>query len=181
MTDARKNSHRPCKNASSNLNLSTSGIYKYFLIKEDIYKSLNYKNIDHEYLNKDIKDIKFNFEKAQRALFQFYLIHKTIEEKNNSYINIKAEVTYEHPKLAEMILHFILPAGNAEPLAGDLEEQFQKLVEKFGHRYATCWYWRQVLLSIAPILRAAAGRWIRLTAAAVGVEKAFEWWRRLGS
>ena len=48
-------------------------------------------------------------------------------------------------RAAEALLRRILPAEDAESIAGDFEERFRALAATRSRWQAACWYWRQVL------------------------------------
>jgi hypothetical protein len=56
------------------------------------------------------------------------------------------------PKLAKFLL-LLTPEKYHEPLLGDLEEKFCKVVlPEYGPRLARFWYWWQILISLSPLL-----------------------------
>jgi hypothetical protein len=60
------------------------------------------------------------------------------------------------PQMAEQLAILFLPKHLRESLLGDLEEEFQTIIlPKFGVRFASRWYWLQVLRSVYPIVGVA--------------------------
>lgn len=57
------------------------------------------------------------------------------------------------PKLEKWILDRFLLQYNQAPALGDLEEEFNLLIEESGQKHARCWYRRQVLKSIPSCLK----------------------------
>jgi hypothetical protein len=45
------------------------------------------------------------------------------------------------PELAQKLVPFLLPRKLRDAVAGDLAEDFQRYVAKFGRTYAVRWYW----------------------------------------
>jgi hypothetical protein len=66
----------------------------------------------------------------------------------------EAEAALQPPRNLELLLYLF----NCEPLVGDLEERYRKLVKRLGQRRADLWYTKQVLTSIWPLLRAGLRR-----------------------
>jgi hypothetical protein len=64
-------------------------------------------------------------------------------------------------------LELILYLFDCDPLVGDLEERYRKLVKRLGKNRADLWYTKQVLTSIWPLLRGSMRR--ARSAAVVGV------------
>ena len=62
-----------------------------------------------------------------------------------------------HPASAEYLLYLFLSQKDREGLLGDLAEEFDLVVQRFGARKARLWYWVQVLRSLGPLLTTAAG------------------------
>lgn len=50
---------------------------------------------------------------------------------------------------------FFLPKKVREPLLGDLEEEYHEIHKQFGGRPASLWFYKQVLTSLWPMLRAS--------------------------
>ena len=91
----------------------------------------------------------------------------------NQFDSLRQEAEREPiqvPYRAEQILYLLLPKDDREYLPGCLfEEYVTEIAPKFGMRYARVWYWKQVLSSIAPVLRRRllegigillAGKWL---------------------
>lgn len=58
----------------------------------------------------------------------------------------------EPPWFPKFLLYLLLPSGNEEILA-DLGEEYITLSRKFGEPRAVLWFWKQVLVSIIPLLK----------------------------
>lgn len=56
------------------------------------------------------------------------------------------------PRLAAFLLAFIAPKNSAQAFLGDLQEMFQKNVDRFGETQARRVYWSQVASSFGPLL-----------------------------
>lgn len=80
---------------------------------------------------------------------------------------LSAKKQRQPPLNLELLLHLFIPQSDCEPLVGDLEERYRKLVKRLGIRRADLWYTKQVLTSIWPLLRAGLGR--MGSSAAIGV------------
>ena len=78
------------------------------------------------------------------------------------------------PRTAEYLVYFLLPKKEREAIAGDLEEEYHLIAQKFGSRKANAWYWKQVIFSTGPIV------WLRLRQIGV-VAGLAELFRRLSS
>lgn len=64
----------------------------------------------------------------------------------------------EPPKHGERVLLMLLSKDERENMIGDLAEEFAKIADKHGARFAKVWYWRQVVESTWPLLKRAL-RW----------------------
>lgn len=56
------------------------------------------------------------------------------------------------PKIAEFLFRLLFPDRNHYTTVCDIEEDYKYLISKKGFFYAKVWYWRQVILSIPPVL-----------------------------
>src|SRR5262249_49768474 len=58
------------------------------------------------------------------------------------------------PSLARFLVYLFLPGRDGQAIFGDLEEQFGQIARDrtLGPRYAKCWYWFQVLISLSPLI-----------------------------
>ncbi|MFK4382508.1 permease prefix domain 2-containing transporter [Bradyrhizobium sp. USDA 223] len=56
------------------------------------------------------------------------------------------------PASAAILLAFVAPKHSAQALLGDLEEMFQKNVDKFGDRAARRMYWFEAARSVGPLV-----------------------------
>jgi hypothetical protein len=74
---------------------------------------------------------------------------------------LRADLTQLAPRLAKrssppapaaFLLAFVAPKHSAQALLGDLEEMFQKNVDKFGERAARRMYWLEVARSFGPLV-----------------------------
>jgi hypothetical protein len=59
------------------------------------------------------------------------------------------------PVFAEYLLHLFLSKQDRDPFLGDMEQEFREIYQKFHARKANFWYYKQVLLSLWPLLCAA--------------------------
>lgn len=68
------------------------------------------------------------------------------------------------PIIAERVLLLLLSKKDRDYVLGDLEEEFIKIAERHGERYARFWYFTQAAASIRPLLWSAVkwglGDWI---------------------
>ena len=69
----------------------------------------------------------------------------------------------EPPKLGHYLLVIFLPRRDRISLPGDLTEEYKEYLAMFGKRKAEIWYWKQVVTSVAPIIRAWARRMVKWT------------------
>ena len=68
------------------------------------------------------------------------------------------------PQRAQEILYFILPKKDRDSLLGDLREEYiTKIIPTMGPRKAHAWYWKQVIWSIAPVLRGQVYSLLRIS------------------
>ena len=58
----------------------------------------------------------------------------------------------ETPRAAAYLADLLLPYKRAEALIGDLEERFPRKCGEVGVVRARCWYWRQVMYSLLPVV-----------------------------
>lgn len=57
------------------------------------------------------------------------------------------------PIPAKYLLCLFLPKKDREPLLGDMEEEYHKMHREFGERAANLWLYKQVLMSLWPMLQ----------------------------
>ena len=57
------------------------------------------------------------------------------------------------PHTGEYIICLLLPKKSREELLGDLAEEYQQVLAKFGQRPAELWFYKQVLTSLWPLLQ----------------------------
>src|SRR5215469_405524 len=74
------------------------------------------------------------------------------------------------PRLAAWLVELFASADQAEPLLGDLREEFSDSARKSGVVFARRWYWRQAAKTIARLAGAGltAARWSLLGVALLG-------------
>jgi hypothetical protein len=83
---------------------------------------------------------------------------KTREFQRFSYAELWDEVELlldsepEPPRRAEFLLWF-LPRDQRNDVLGDLSEDYQLVLGRFGKRWANLWYWGKVILEVGPFLR----------------------------
>jgi hypothetical protein len=58
------------------------------------------------------------------------------------------------PIRPQIILDLLLPPEKCEALVGDMEEIYRKKHKRVGKKGADLWYWKQVIITIWPLLRA---------------------------
>lgn len=86
------------------------------------------------------------------------IVGKDVEAVLNE--NARANYPKSYPPVAGEKL-FVLILSREERrtnILGDLAEEYCELAEKFGERFATLWYYKQVAASVLPLIRKAA-RW----------------------
>ncbi len=67
------------------------------------------------------------------------------------------------PKTAERIGRFFSDSRTGKYVTGDLEEEYNLIIQESGNKRAVFWYWKQVLLSILPyILSSVAWNFIMI-------------------
>jgi hypothetical protein len=64
----------------------------------------------------------------------------------------KEKQTIAPPPLAELVISFLAPKNSVQAQLGDLQEMFQKNADRFGERQARRKYWKQVAVSLAPLI-----------------------------
>lgn len=64
------------------------------------------------------------------------------------------------PINTQIILDLLLPPDKCEALVGDFEEIYRKKHRRVGKKGADLWYWKQVIITIWPLLRAARGGFV---------------------
>ena len=64
---------------------------------------------------------------------------------------------WETPRTARSLADLLLPYKRAEVLIGDLEERFPRKCHESRDCRARCWYWRQVIYSVLPVVWAGLG------------------------
>jgi hypothetical protein len=74
------------------------------------------------------------------------------------------------PQFAEYILYLLLTKAERVYLIGDLTEEFNQVLEKFGAKRAKLWYHKQVLTSVSPLLY----RWLTRLKSVVAVLELLE-------
>lgn len=68
------------------------------------------------------------------------------------------ELLSNPPQLGERILLLILKKEERVNIPGDLAEEYKEITAKHGTRFATIWYYKQVVASAWPLIRKAF-RW----------------------
>jgi hypothetical protein len=67
------------------------------------------------------------------------------------------------PMLAEKLILLCTPRSQAQPLIGDLREEFSRFVlPQYGGSFARLWYWKQALSSMPPLLQWRLARFLYL-------------------
>ncbi len=62
---------------------------------------------------------------------------------------MSGKLNHKPPRLAEMLLYWLSEYDSKYSLAGDFEEDFNKIIRKNGVFHAKCWYWAQAFCSVA--------------------------------
>lgn len=57
------------------------------------------------------------------------------------------------PRLAAMLLRFLLPAEHEAPVSDDVSERYREIVVSRGAIFARLWYWTEVARSVVPAIR----------------------------
>ena len=66
----------------------------------------------------------------------------------------------EPPHFLSYLLVYFLPKEVREPFEGDLEEEYRETYSQFGKLAAQCWYFKQVITSIAPVITSFVQKWL---------------------
>ena len=66
--------------------------------------------------------------------------------------SLGALTPWDTPRTARSLADLLLPYKRAEALIGDLEERFPRQCKEIGVVRARCWYWRQVMYSVLPVV-----------------------------
>jgi hypothetical protein len=62
----------------------------------------------------------------------------------------------------EGLLLLLLPRDQYEPLLGDLAEEFEGIAERHSVRFAQWWYYRQIVGSVASLLKRRLAKFISM-------------------
>jgi hypothetical protein len=82
-----------------------------------------------------------------------------IQETTKAVLAHKAKPSNSRPPFhAEYVLHLLLAKHEREALIGDLLEEYEQILHRFGKRYADVWFYKQVAFSIWPFVRRLLAR-----------------------
>lgn len=87
--------------------------------------------------------------------------------KTPQHDDFKNKIDNTVPPSAEKLLYLLLPKKKRDDVIGDLEEEYEKVVRKFGYSFARRWYWFQASTSI---LSMTAEHWKKMVAAGLVVK-----------
>jgi hypothetical protein len=85
----------------------------------------------------------------------------------------------QEPALARRLAYWILPRRHRKAFLGDMLEDFQPAADQLGPREARCWYWKELLFEIVPILGLRVRSAMKWLAAVLGLGVAADVIRRL--
>ena len=88
----------------------------------------------------------------------WFVIRRIRKPRSMSTIASKEKGRPRPPINAEYVLHLLLTKDERISLPGDLTEEYADIVQHFGKTRADIWYCKQVLGSLAPLLRRAIVR-----------------------
>jgi hypothetical protein len=98
----------------------------------------------HESTAQEVVDA-FGRERATSILISFSRTYWPSLKRGRRAV-VEASLNCQPPRLAEGLLHFLLPKQQRDALIGDLEEEMRtRIVPKFGHGWGQLWYWMQGL------------------------------------
>jgi hypothetical protein len=64
----------------------------------------------------------------------------------------QAPVYYHPPRFAEYLLYIFISRAERIYLLGDLSEDYEEILSKFGKRRADLWFYKQTVLSLRPLV-----------------------------
>ena len=143
-------------------------IFTFTVDNKKHYNGLEFKYVQHElyrFSKQATASLKFDID------FSFHVTDynatvptETNEAHSREHGSEPERFTHVFPpKVAELILYFMLPKELRESLPGNLEEEYRTIIlPKFGKRAASIWYWKQVFASAAPVVRSRLGKWIAI-------------------
>ena len=74
---------------------------------------------------------------------------------------LEAEGADGPPTLATYMLYLCLSKQNADAMQGDLDEGYRDMEVRFGRRRAQVWYWKEVAVSVWPLLNNLVDKLVR--------------------
>ena len=84
------------------------------------------------------------------------------EETSSDRCSIRAQQTIAPPVAGRYLLDLMLPRKHRESLVGDIEQEYRmEILPRYGRRWASIWFWKQVIWEIVP------GLYLRFAAAFV--------------
>ncbi len=120
--------------------------------------ALDNSNQGGDWLSRTLGHLAAGSMTGSAALLVVLLI--ILHNKRNNYRSHKP------PRNARFLVMLLRPWKDSTAFLGDLEEGFHAIARDAdqGLRRAHIWYWKEVLLSLWPILRRLIGRLVRLAA-----------------
>jgi hypothetical protein len=92
-----------------------------------------------------------NLEELRARLKALDLDIRPLSHEDIKMLKSEEEQRKSPPFLAELCISFFVPKGSAQALLGDLQEMFQRNVERLGEKQARRKYWMQVIASFGPL------------------------------
>jgi hypothetical protein len=81
-----------------------------------------------------------------------------MQATTNAVLAYRATLCVRPPFHAEYLLHLLLTKTERDALIGDLLEEYDEIVHRFGKRHADVWFYKQVTFSIWPFVRRTVTR-----------------------
>jgi hypothetical protein len=96
---------------------------------------------------------KVRNENIHQAYRDFLEVHKVLQRRIDSMTKEQNQPKRAAPPmLAEFLVSFLAPKASAQSFLGDLQEMYQKNIERFGEPQARWKYWIEVARSFGPLL-----------------------------
>ncbi len=114
-----------------------------------------------------LKGLPVEEQEATYTFFQSSLRGTDVEVYHDTDATFTAEMTTEFPpRMGEYVLYLFVKKEYRESLLGDLEQDYQEVLEKFGVRKAKFWYYAKVAQTIGPLIRPTLKRFFKWSAVA---------------
>ena len=107
----------------------------------------------------DLEQLKARSDKRHLKLDSLRAELKRIRERSDAKANA-VKVPTGPPRVIEQFVWMLLPRKNREAILGDAAEAYAETLRRYGRRWATWDYCKEVVFAITGSLRMQAGRWI---------------------